>query len=400
MSVPLLISKQPVLARDESIQSYIFYYAPYESGITDNYTRVFVDTLFQVGIDKLTQGKRAFIKINRDMLFDPAVLSFPNETVIICLDDSQSVTKEVIERIEELKKLNYTFSLFHTGGSESYLHNVVPILSFIDFFIVDTAQFDYESFSSYLRQLRTLPLTLVAANVSTKTSLENFSALDFTLFSGPYYMQNTMVYSDEIDEAYMNILQLLNILEQSDSVDDIAGEFTAYPDITLQLLRYLNSPAFHLQRAIKSIRHALLLIGRKELRRWLLLLAFSKSGGDNPANNPLLYNVQTRVAIMKFLVESLENVSKPIIEEAPFVAVLSMLQSLIGVSEKKLFETIRVDSKIKDAVISHKGQLGKILELCIATENFDKERIYTLLKELDIKPEDYEKAMLSGYCTE
>ena len=400
MSVPLLISKQPVLARDESIQSYIFYYTPYESGITDNYNRVFIDTLFQVGIEKLTRGKPAFIKISRDMLFDPAVLSFPNESVILCLDDSQSVTRELIGRIDELKKLNYTFSLFHTAGSKNYIHDIVPILSYIDFFIVDTATFDHEASSSYLRQLRTFPITLIAANVSTKVSFENFATLDFTLFSGPYYMQNTMVCGDEIDEAYLSILQLLNILEQSDSVDDIAGEFTAYPDITLQLLRYLNSPAFHLRRAVKSIRHALLLIGRKELRRWLLLLAFSKSGGDNPANNPLLYNVQTRVAIMTFLVESLENVSEAIIEEAPFVAVLSMLNALIGVSEKKLFDTIRVDAKIQDAVISHKGQLGKMLELCIATENFDKERVYTLLKELGITPEDYEKAMLSGYSTE
>lgn len=397
MSHALFISKQPVLDKDESIKDYIFYYAPYEQTQDSNHTKAFIDALFQSGLKNLSEGKRAFIKINRTMLLDPSIFSFPNEQLVLGIDNAEPIDEAIIHRVNELKDLNFKFAIFHTSSKDDMHTEIAPLLPFVEYFIVDTTAIDADAFRSDLKRLQQHPLTMISANLSDEKTKASFISLGFELFSGHYFLDTPLDDEQEIAKGYQETLKLLNVLENSDSIDEIAAEFATYPHITLQLLRYLNSPAFALQRTIKSIRHALLLIGRKDLRRWLLLLAFTQTSDNDPSNNPLLYSANIRMAIMRFLVNQLQNSTKALSDEAPFVAVLSLLQPLIGVSYKKIFESITVDENIKSAITTYEGTLGKLLELCIATEQLDQERVIVLLKELELEPEAFEKALLESY---
>lgn len=390
----LFISKQPVLDKDDDIQEYIFYYAPYEQMRQSNHTKAFIEALFQTGLKDLGEGRHAFVKINREMLLDPSVFIFPSEQLILGIDDAEPVDEILIWRVKELKGLNLKFAIFHTSDKDDVITEIEPLLPLVDYFIVDASAIDPESFKPILQRLQQHPLTFISANISDEKRRQAFSDLGFGLFSGHYFLETEIDDEKEIAKGYQETLRLLNILESSDSIDTIATEFATFPHITLHLLRYLNSPIFSLKQTIKSIRHALLLIGRKDLRRWLLLLAFSMTDKGDPLNNSLLHTANARMAIMRFLVERLKHTSKGLSDEAPFVAVLSMLQPLIGVSHKKLFESINVDEEIKSAIVDYEGTLGRLLELCIATEQLDKDRVVSLLDELGLDPEALEKALL------
>ncbi len=45
-----------------------------------------------------------------------------------------------------------------------------------------------------------------------------------------------------------------------------------------RLLRYLNSPMFGMRNEIHSIRHALAILGEREIRRWIRLVALVSAG--------------------------------------------------------------------------------------------------------------------------
>ncbi len=397
VSNSLFISKQPVLDRDNSIQDYIFYYAPYEQTQQLNHTRSFLEALFQTGIKELSGGRRAFIKINREMLSNPSIFTFTNEQLIFAIDDAEPIDETMIARVNELKALNFTFALFHTSDKEDLISELTPLLPLVQYFIVDTSAVDLEAFQTVLPELRDYRLTMIASNIADEKTQQAFSTLGIQLFSGHYYLDEQLDDEKEIDKGYQETLALLNILQTSKAIDEIATEFATYPNITLKLLRYLNSPAFMLKHTIKSIRHALLLIGRKDLRRWLLLLAFTQTDDGSPANNPLLYTANTRMAIMRFLVNRLTYATKELSDEAPFVAVLSMLQPLMGVSYDKIFDSINLDEEIKSAITTYHGTLGKLLELSIATEQLDQQRVTGLLEELGLDQEAFEQALLESY---
>ena len=47
------------------------------------------------------------------------------------------------------------------------------------------------------------------------------------------------------------------------------------PMLSYKLLRYINAPVNGFQQQIRSIAHALVIIGYKQLYRWLTLLLFT-----------------------------------------------------------------------------------------------------------------------------
>lgn len=397
MSQALFISRQPVLDRAGSLHDYIFYYAPYEQTQQNNHSKAFIEALFQIGLKNLSDGRQAFIKVNREMLMDPSVFTFLNELLILGIDDAQHIDEVMLERIKTLRGLNFKFAIFHTTDKEDLLQELVPLLPLSEYLIVDASATDPEILRPALDGFLDYPLKMIAANITDDRLKETYRGLGFGLFSGHYFLDIEIDDEKEIDRGYQETLSLLNTLHNSDSIDIIAEEFATYPHITLRLLRYLNSPAFMMRQTIKSIRHGLLLIGRKELRRWLLLLAFSQSDEDTPLENPLLYSANARMALMRFVVSRLKDSERSLKDEAPFVAILSLLSPLIGISYEKLFESIDIDEKIKHAILSYEGKLGSLLELCIATEQLDHERVSTLLEELGLDPDELEKALLESY---
>src|SRR5574340_50243 len=65
--------------------------------------------------------------------------------------------------------------------------------------------------------------------------------------------------------------------------------WTYSPAITFKILRYINSPVNGLQQEIRSIAHAMTLLGYDQLYRWLTLLLFA-SGKADPRSQLLLKN--------------------------------------------------------------------------------------------------------------
>ena len=110
-----------------------------------------------------------------------------------------------------------------------------------------------------------------------------------------------------------------------------------------------------------------------------------------------MYSVDMRIALMSHLANSLQLKDNSIADEAPFVAVLSLLDKLIEKTKADLFKLIKVDSKIENAVTKHEDTLGKLLELCIAIESFDTEKVDAILEELAIDKKAFEKSLVESY---
>ena len=130
----MFISKQPVLNKDEQIEAFIFYFTPYEEDVYANHTRDFIESLYQVGLKNLTDGKPGIIKLNQEMLFDNSVNAYPSELIILGLDDTEIIETAIIKRINELKAKHFRFALFYTNQQNNDPDKLTSILPFIEYF--------------------------------------------------------------------------------------------------------------------------------------------------------------------------------------------------------------------------------------------------------------------------
>lgn len=66
--------------------------------------------------------------------------------------------------------------------------------------------------------------------------------------------------------------------------------------VCYRLLRYLNSPVFGFKKEIHSVRHALSILGERDLRRWVRLIAAVGAGQDKTSDLVLSALVRGRAA--------------------------------------------------------------------------------------------------------
>jgi len=399
MATSLFITKTPIIDSNEHINAFILNCTPLGSDSNVFKIETLIDTLQDYGFKEISDSRNTFIPITFDANESEAIHSLPIENMTLLLSNATLYSSREIEKIKELTKLGYNFALILEKTTSDLLSTHKEILELVTYLLVNTTKITLGVFKEAVNSLKNYEISYIATHIENEKVHAEFASLsDF--FSGDYYTKELEVSKNtEIDETYKNTLDLLNTLETQESIDDIALSFTSYPEITLKLLQHLNSPSFNLQKAIKSIRHALLLIGRKSLKKWLLLIAFSSSDSQGSSTNPLMYTVETRITLMTHLANILQTNEGSLQEEAPFVAVLSLLDRLIETTKSDMFNLINVDEKVKVAVLEHENTLGKLLSLTIAIENFDTNKVDFLLNDLGIDKKEFEQSLVESYFT-
>ena len=209
--------------------------------------------------------------------------------------------------------------------------------------------------------------TLVAEKVETAEQYERMAALGVTLFQGYWFAKPSVVKAQTIRPSQATIIQLINLVRQQASTDEIETLLKRDPTLSFNLLRFINSAGFGLSVEITSFRHAVMILGLKKLFRWAaLLLTTSRNTGTPPAVGQ---TAVVRGRLMELL--SAELLPRDESDNAFVVGVFSLLDVMLGVSLERALETVSLPESVVDALLRQSGVFAPFLELTIACESGD-----------------------------
>lgn len=402
----IYIARQPIVDIEHNIQAYeLLFRSVQENGsilpiFEDNLlatTRVLVNTLNHIGINNLVAEYKAFINVDEEMLLDDMITTIPKERFVIELLENIIITEPLLNRIIELKELGYSFALDDAHCKEDFIENFRPIFPYIDILKLDIQLMDINELKLKISEFKKYRFKLLAEKVETQEEFEEYKALGCKLFQGYYFAKPKIIIQEAMDPHYKNIFNLIKLLDKDLELDELSLEFERQADITLQLLRFMNSGQLHLKADIKSIKHAITLLGKLPLKQWLLLIAYSKSDHQNSAKvkSPLLEMASTRSKLMYEMMDAMHHKKKRN-HEAAFVGLLSLMNCIVHAPIESILEELHVDKEIHDAIVEHKGELGSILELIVAVENFQLENANEILQKLKISPESFKNALIES----
>jgi c-di-GMP-related signal transduction protein len=133
----------------------------------------------------------------------------------------------------------------------------------------------------------------------------------------------------------------------------IEDAFKHEPALTLNLLRVVNSVGRLGNRSaqpVTSLRHAITLLGRRQLQRWLslLLLAPGNNGNDSldPSRSPLLQVAALRGRMMELLVAVGKPTTTNSSDLAFITGILSMMPAALGLPIEEILEQIAVEREV------------------------------------------------------
>jgi EAL and modified HD-GYP domain-containing signal transduction protein len=122
-----------------------------------------------------------------------------------------------------------------------------------------------------------------------------------------------------------------------------------------------------------------MLLGRRQLQRWLQLLLYASDPGHN-LPSPLMQLAATRGRLMELLAPySLEHGG----EDLAFITgIMSLMDALLKRPLAEIVASLPVPAEVRQALLERGGPLGALLGLCERLEEGDPARISRALASL------------------
>ncbi|SFV55348.1 EAL domain protein [hydrothermal vent metagenome] len=351
--------------------------------------------LNKFGTKELLEDKRGFVKIDEKFLLNDIIFYIPKEFFIFALFEDIPMSENVILRIEELQKAGYLIGLNDTKLTPDTFDKYAKILQYLSFFKLDFTRGLDVDIPLYIQKLKKYDIKVIATKVEDYESYEIAKKIGADCFQGYFFAKPKILQNNKFEAAPFDVLKLYNLLMQDASINEITAAFEKSPEITIQLLQFLNSGAFHFPKRIASIRQVITLMGRETLGKWLMLMIYSKSLSKNENSKPLMLMVQNRIQLMELLLREVEpNVTSERVGEAYFVAVLSLIETVFSMRLEDVLQRVNISESVKEALLDYKNIFGEILQVILCIEKSNLPCITQFERDNSLEPGTVQKVVL------
>jgi EAL and modified HD-GYP domain-containing signal transduction protein len=164
----------------------------------------------------------------------------------------------------------------------------------------------------------------------------------------------------------------------------------------------VNTPAVGAGKRIDSVSQALIVLGRRQLQRWLQIMLYAEPGTHGHNQTPLLMLATTRGRLMELLAQRLRPGQRYLADIAFTAGIMSLMDVLFGIPMADIVEQIPVSEEIANALLRRSGFFGELLKLAECIESPDTHEgqdddVLPTLRELAISGDDMVELEMAAF---
>ncbi|MDP9826478.1 EAL and HDOD domain-containing protein [Kineosporia succinea] len=336
-----------------------------EKDVSDRATsQVIASTFGTFGVDRIAGSRPVFISFTRAFL--TGVIPIPVEPagVVVEISATMMVDAELLAGVEGLRHDGYRIALCDYRGQPE----CSALLDLVDYVKVDVPAHPGWQLAELAARVTERGRDLIAGGIEDEPTLARVLELGFGLFQGPLLEKPTVLERRTLTPTQLVCVRLLRELADPE-LDIIRLEPTigSDPGLALRLLRTANSAASGTMRQVSSLRQALVIIGPRRLRSWVVLILLEGPSNASPADG--LWKVLARACACRVLAPD------PVDDMAFTVGLLSGAAELLATPPEVVAEAAGVSREVRDALVSGLGGAGAALHAVLAHERDDDEGI-------------------------
>ena len=382
----IYIGRQPILDREQQMFAYELLFRSgnkqNSANIHDNLAataNVINHAFAELGIEQALGPYKGFINCDESLLLSDILEVLPTDKIVLEVLETVELTPQIVERCQELKARGFTIAL---DDFVNYEEKFKPLLDLIEIVKVDLLPLDAAGLARTTEALQKWPsIKLLAEKVDSREQAKHCHDLGYALFQGYYFAKPAIIAGRKLGHSQLALVRLLGlVLEDADNVV-LEGVFKHEPGLTMNLMRLTNSVATGVRTKVTSLRHAITVLGRRQLQRWLQLLLYTNPQGGNIAS-PLLQLAATRGRLMELLAAKLHPGRREFEDHAFMTGIMSLMPTLMGAPLEEILRGINISSEVHDALEKGEGELGILLKLSHALEIGDGQACHDLAEQL------------------
>jgi c-di-GMP phosphodiesterase len=324
-----------------------------------------VQAVLGIGLERLTEGERVFINLSHDLIVEKAWELLDPKAVVLELLESVEPDAAVIAACTDARQRGYVIALDDFVWHDKW----IPLLSLASIVKVDVLGRTKAELLPLVTKLKAYNVKLLAERVETDAVRAECASIGFTLFQGYFYCQPETVVKRDLSAAEASALQLLNLVRnEATPTAQVEQGIKRDPALTFKLLRIVNSAAMGFM-GIESIPHALRLLGRKSLERWLTLLVMANFSSGGARQRELFKLSLTRARLLELMSDAADR------DQRFLVGMFSMLHVLLQSPMKDVITTLQLSDAVTQALLERTGPHGSLLAGIEAYEVGDWDRV-------------------------
>ncbi|MHB8232105.1 MAG: EAL and HDOD domain-containing protein [bacterium] len=383
MKKAIFIGRQPIINGDKSIFGYeILFRSTDENSanvsVSENLsaTANVLENIYDIGLKTLMGEKPAFINITPDVLKKGMTELLPKDRIVLEILETSKIDDDAVSMIKEFKNKGFGIALDDFVYTEEW----EPLLGLSDYVKLDVKQYSRTEIKEMLLLLKSYGMKFIAEKVELNEDFEFYKGIGFDFFQGYFFQKPTVVSSTSLDPDYVTLLSIFNSFQVNADIGEIEALFKMAPDLVYRLLKLINSVAYEFIAKISSVKQAIALLGYDNVSRWILTIVLASKRSDF-RSDPLLESAMIKGRMMEDICS--KYINKGLSDKAFLAGMLSLVNVVLGISLKDLFNKITVDALIHEALIGRKGRLGELVEFMEAYNNDDYASAGVILKRIN-----------------
>jgi EAL and modified HD-GYP domain-containing signal transduction protein len=345
------VARQPILTARERLVGYELLHRGLATYGEQATAQVLLAAYGDIGIRGLVGSHPAWINVSRRFLLDVDPLPLPPSDVMLELLEDQNLDDELLGKLQELHVAGFTIAL----DDFTYTAQAEDLLALASIVKIDVLDGGVPHAARQAELLKPFGVTLLAEKVEDRETFEACRALGYELFQGYFFCKPEIVQGREIPTSVSSSLGDIAVLSRGDATfEEIEAIVTRDPGLTLRLLRLLNSAAYSLRRRITSVHDAVTMLGARTVRQWAMMLVL---GGVATDCDELVPTALSRAHTLSQLAQRRGGDT----DVAFSVGLLSVADTLLGVTMADALEGLPLDDAVVDALLRREGADGAAL---------------------------------------
>ncbi len=382
------VARQPILTKDEKVFGYELLF---RDGIEDYFcakdveaaSKIMLDSSLIMGLDVLCNGGRAFVNCTRDMLLKDYVMLLPSSHTVVEILESVEPDDLVVAACQRLKEGGYMIALDDFGMGDKR----EPLTNFADIIKVDVQGTTPEDRIAMVKKYGPWRCRMLAEKVETREEFLAAKKAGFAYFQGYFFRRPETVKTHAVPGNQLNYIKMLQVVSKPElEPREIENAIKGEASLCYRLLRYMNSANFGFANEIHSVRHALSMLGEREVRRWVRLVV-TLAAGQNKSSD-LVLSALVRGRFCELLSPRVKHGESDLF----LLGLLSLMDSILDLPMTDVLEKVPLDQETKNVLLGEESYLRPLYRLMLAQESGDWQGSGELAKSLKLTESEVAEA--------
>lgn len=366
----IFVARQPIFNAKTDLYAYELLFrnnGDDQASITDGNaasSQVILNAFVDMNFQAIAKYHPVFINLTKDFILGELPLPMAADSLVIEIPEDINVDDRLLGVLKGFRNKGYTLAV----NNFTLEAHKLPLLECVDIVKIDLQLCDRDSLPDVVEQLQHYEVKLLAEKVESHDDFAWCKELGFDYFQGFFFSKPKNFTAQSIKPNRLAMLRILATLQDPDcDIRELEGLISNDVSMSYKILRIINSALYSIPRAIDSVKQAIMALGLKAIRDWVVIISLTDI--DDKPRELVALSLQ-RARMMSSLAQA-----RGMDPDAAFTAGLfSCIDALMDQSMDRIMSELPLGNDIVRALLNHEGQMGELLDFVISYEqgNWDE----------------------------